>query len=302
MLAKTQPIELRHIHYVVTAARMGSFRKASTRLGVRESTISRQIRSLEDSLGASLFLRRKSGVALTQAGIAFVEHAERALAEIDRAVADVGAMGRGHLGTIRIGLTSPLAKGFLARLLVRFSEQHRAVQMEFVEESHTQLLAYLERGDLDIAFMAVPSDVGNLTARELWSEDVYLVLPEGDVLAQQDEIEWSDVRGHNFLVTDATPGREIATFVFRQLASIGYSPTISRTRVSAQTLMQLIAMGQGISIAGHAIVDTSFPGVTYRRIQQCSIPFSGVWSNDNDNPAFRRLLSLAASATAGVGE
>lgn len=269
------------------------------RLGVRESTISRQIRSLEDSLGASLFLRRNSGVALTHAGNTFVEHGELALTEIERAIADVGAMGRGNLGTIRIGLTSPLAKGFLARLLVRFSEQHRSVQMEFVEESHMQLLTYLERGDLDIAFMAAPPDAGNLSARELWSEDVFLVVPETDVLAQRDEIEWSDVRGRHFLVTDATPGREIATFVFRHLASIGYSPSISRTRVSAQTLMQLVAMGQGISIAGDAIADTSFPGVTYRRIQRCSIPFSGVWSNDNDNPAFRRLLCLAASASAG---
>ncbi|WP_368855596.1 LysR family transcriptional regulator, partial [Klebsiella aerogenes] len=76
------------MRYVVTAARFGSFRKASSRLGVRESTISRQVRNLEDGLGSSLFLRKRSGVSLTQAGSIFVEHAEAALNEIDRAVGD----------------------------------------------------------------------------------------------------------------------------------------------------------------------------------------------------------------------
>ncbi|WP_293869494.1 LysR family transcriptional regulator [Sphingomonas sp. 67-36] len=295
---KAFELELRHIRYVVTAARFGSFRKASSRLGVRESTISRQVRNLEDGLGSSLFLRKRSGVSLTQAGSIFVEHAQAALNEIDRAVGDVGTIGRGRSGTVRVGLSSPLATGFLGELLIRFCQQHEAVQLEFVEGTHTQLFEDLERGNLDIAFMAAPLDTGSLATKRLWTEDVFVVLSENDALTKKSGIAWSDIRLKQFLVTEAAPGRDIEAFVFRHLSSIGYSPRIQRDRVSSQTLMQLVAIGRGISIASQSVAETSFPGITYRKLEGCALPFSAVWSTENDNPPFRRLLSLTAGQAA----
>ena len=97
-------VEVRHLRFVVTAAEEGSFRRASTKLGVRESTISRQIRDLEDAVGSSLFVRRRSGVFLTQAGENFVRRAQCALTQIEYAIRDIGVIGRGGSGVIRIGV------------------------------------------------------------------------------------------------------------------------------------------------------------------------------------------------------
>lgn len=127
---------------------------------------------------------------------------------------------------------------------------------------------------------------------------MFVVLSENDALTKKSEIAWSDIRLKQFLVTEATPGRDIEAFVFRHLSSIGYSPRIQRDRVSSQTLMQLVAIGRGISIASQSVAETSFPGITYRKLEGCALPFSAVWSTENDNPPFRRLLSLTAGQAA----
>lgn len=103
---------LRPLRYVIAAAERQSFRQAAVELGVRESTISRGIRDLEDEIGVALFIRHPGGVKLTNAGNKFLNHARVAVSGIEYALKDAGAAGRGEVGLVRIGIFSSLASGF----------------------------------------------------------------------------------------------------------------------------------------------------------------------------------------------
>ena len=83
-----------------------SFRQAARVLGARQSAVSRRIRSLEDTLGVSLFERSHGGVRITAAGARFFDRARSALAQLDYAVKTAGAAGRGENGHLRIGIFS----------------------------------------------------------------------------------------------------------------------------------------------------------------------------------------------------
>jgi DNA-binding transcriptional LysR family regulator len=286
-------VEVRHLRFVVTAAEEGSFRRASIKLGVRESTISRQIRDLEDALGSSLFIRRRSGVLLTQAGENFVQRAQCALTQIEYAIRDTGIIGRGGSGVIRIGLFSSLVTGFVAELISRFGEHHREVELEFVEGDHIELIPAIRRHELDIAFVTEPLEIEGFNSVRFWTEQLYVVLAQGDTLARQPEVSFDDIRHRRFIVTEVAPGRDIESFLFRNLSALGHRPDIRRDSVSRQTLMQLVACGRGITLASASVVEARFAGVEYRPLAGCSIPFCGIWSDENDNPAFRRLLSVA---------
>ncbi|MDQ0470110.1 LysR family transcriptional regulator [Labrys wisconsinensis] len=301
MLTTNIEIEVRHLRYVVTAAEQGSFRKASTKLGVRESTISRQIRDLEDALGSSLFIRRSSGVLLTQAGESFVERAQCALTQIEYAICDVGAIGRGGHGVIRIGLLSSLATGFVANLIERYSKHHKEVQLEFLEADHAELIPAIRRHQLDMAFITEPLQIEDFSSIRLWTEQVYVILSKHDLLASRSEIVWDDIRQRRFVVTEVAPGREVEALLVRNLSSLGYRPHILRDRVSRQTLMQLVACGRGITLASESVIEAQFPGVVYRPLSGCSLPFCGIWLDENDNPAFRRLLSVANTLSKARG-
>ena len=286
-------VEVRQLRFVVTAAEEGSLRRASSKLGVRESTISRKIRDLEDALGSSLFIRRRSGVLLTQAGENFVRRAECALTQIEYAIREVGAIGRGGSGVIRIGLFSSLATGFVAELIARFGKHHSEVQLEFVEGDHIELIPAIRRHELDIAFVTEPLEVAGFNSVRFWTEQVYVVVAQGDPLARQSEISFDDIRYRRFIVTEVAPGRDIESFLFRNLSALGHRPDILRDSVSRQTLMQLVARGRGITLASDSVVEARFAGVEYRPLTGCFIPFCGIWSDENDNPAFRRFLSVA---------
>ncbi len=289
------PIEMRHLHYVVAASRWGSFRRAAASLGVEQSAISRRIQYLEDELGASLFNRHSGGVILTNAGKKFVRHARQALSEVSHAAANVGPIGRGDEGLVRVGIFSSLASGFLAQMLRAYSDRYAGVHIDIIEGGPSDHIAAVRMHKLDVAFVTGVPSQADCDAAQLWTERVFVVLPSGHALADRKSIHWDDLRDQDFIVSEGDPGPEIQDFLITRLADLGVHPAIERYRVGRDSLMHIVSLGRGLTLTSEATIATRFPGVVYRRLDAEALPFCAVWSPDNDNPALRRMLSLARS-------
>ena len=82
------------------AAELGSFNRVATELGVRQSAVSRRIKSLEDDLGISLFKRDRNQIRITAPGRNFLEEAQRILESLDFAAECARAAGKGVVGEI----------------------------------------------------------------------------------------------------------------------------------------------------------------------------------------------------------
>lgn len=286
-------VELRHIRYVIAAADNGSFRRAAAVLGIRESAISRRIRDLEDEIGVALFIRHHSGVTLTQAGSQFVARARRALSQLSFAAKDVGGFGRGETGTVRIGIFSSLASGFLADLLEVYKRACPDVHLEFAEGAPAIHITAVQGHQIDIAFVTGCPVVEGCDVEHLWSERVFVVLPCGHQLAEQAELRWIDLRGYTFVVSETEHGPEIYDYLVRHLSELGRRPAIQRHAVHRDTLFQIVALGQGLTLTSEATTGMIARGIVYRPLAADELPFSAIWSRRNDNPALRRLLSAA---------
>src|SRR3569833_2762248 len=97
-------LELRHLRYFLTVAELQHVTRAAEALHVTQSTLSHQIRQLEEQLGTELFDRVGRGVQLTQAGRLFRSFAQRALDEVDAGRTALDELGKLLRGTLRIGV------------------------------------------------------------------------------------------------------------------------------------------------------------------------------------------------------
>lgn len=286
-------MDLRHLRYVLAAVDCGSFRQAAQALGVKQSAISRRVRDLEDEIGVALFIRGHSGVQLTPAGARFAGRTRKVLAQIRGAVIDAASHGRGETGIVRIGIFSSLASGFLPDLLRTYVEANSAVRLNLIEGSPPEHIAAIRRYNLDIAFLTGRPPADSCDLAHLWNERVFVVLPTDDVLSRKAEIVWEDLRDRHFIVSESDPGPEIHDYLVKHLADLGSRPNIDRQAVGRDNLMVLVALGQGLTLTSEATIEARFPAVVFRPLRDEVLPFCAIWSPQNDNPALRRLLSLA---------
>ena len=288
-------LELRQIRYFLAAAEYGSFRKAASALGIQESAISRRVRDLEDELGASLFQRHNGGVCLTLAGQQFVRRARKALQQIDYGAKDVAAIGRSERGHIKVGIFSSLASGFLSDLLGAYGKEHASVRVQFFDGDPADHVASIRRLQLDVAFITGTTHWSDCETEQLWSERVFAVLPSDHPLSEKSELGWRDLMDERFIVSDGAPGSEIHDYLVQRLADLGRHPEIDTQYIGRDNLLSLVAIGQGVTVMSEAGTAAQFPGTAYRQLAGEVLPFCAVWSPPNDNPAWRRLLSLARS-------
>ncbi len=148
---------LQQLAYLAALADVRSFTRAAELVGVAQPTLSRQLRALEDELGAPLIDRGgRDGLVLTPAGDAVLPLARRMLADAEAARTAVAEIVGLRQGRIRIGATPSLCIGVLADVLRVFHEQHPDVRLELAESGSQPLVRSLGRGELDMALVIVP--------------------------------------------------------------------------------------------------------------------------------------------------
>lgn len=127
-------IVLTHLPVILAVARTRSFVRAGAELGLGASAVSHAVRLIEDRLGATLFARTTRSVALTEAGAAFVESAERAVEELEGAV-DRLAAGRAQVrGLLRINAPRVALHMGLTPVLAEMSRRHPQLTVEVITD------------------------------------------------------------------------------------------------------------------------------------------------------------------------
>lgn len=285
--------DLEALAYALLVIELGSFRKAASGLQVRPSVVSRRIRALEDAIGVSLFNRTSRGIETTIAGKRVLERGRLILSEVDLLLRTAALNGRGQEGSLRFGIVASIASGFARQLLVAFADAHPDLEFQVIEGAPRENIARVRSLALDFALVTgMPLSPG-CEVETLWHERVVVALYDAHPLAAREEIAWEELAHERFIVSRVDPGPEIRDYIIRGLAELGRHPEVEQIAVQRETLLALVGLGQGLSLVGEAEAGVAYPGVTFRPLDHEEIPFSIVWSAQNDNPAFRRFLSSA---------
>jgi DNA-binding transcriptional LysR family regulator len=181
---------------LVRVVQEGSFRSAARALGMPKTTVSRKVAELEAQLGVQLLQRTTRTLALTDAGSAFVEEAEGAIARLDAAQAAVTELQREPRGKLRVTTTVSLGETLLAPIVADFLVAYPALEvMVHLTDRPVDLVA--ERFDVAIRTGALPDS--SLVARLIGSS-AYRVVASPAYLARHGAPRRpSDLSGHSCL-------------------------------------------------------------------------------------------------------
>ncbi|MEH3036035.1 MAG: LysR family transcriptional regulator [Sphingomonas adhaesiva] len=288
-------ISLTSLIQTLAVAEFLNFHHAANALGVTQSSVSTRIKGLEDVLEIPLFERRHRGVRLTEAGRKFVAEVSASIEQLDHAVRTAGAVSHGFEGSIGIGLQSPIASGFLFDLRQRFRTSYPTIEQAIIEGRSSEIVALVRDGKLDVAFVAGAVRAPDCHTRQLWSERMVIALPADHLLSGRQSIVWLDVADEAFLIRHDGMGPQIFDHVVRRISECDQLPHIRRCDVGRDTLMGMVAAGDGITLTTEAMTHISFPGIVFRSIADETEParFSAVWSPYNRSPTLKLLLDIA---------
>lgn len=181
-------MEQRQLQYFVAVAEELNFTRAAQRSHAVQSTVSASIRALERQLGAPLFERSTSRVALTEAGKALLPEARRALDALDQARAAVAGLHEGLTGSLRVGTLSGLTAVDLPGLVSDFRARHPGVRLSLsmAAGGTDGLLAALRARELDVTFVGVQvASVPDLRLDPIAEFQPRLLVPVGHPLAER---------------------------------------------------------------------------------------------------------------------
>ena len=254
---------LQELKYLVALAEHGHFGKAAESCFITQSTLSTQIKKLEDFLGVTLFdrsLKRVTptpiGKEILQAGRNIVEEADR-IRELSKHAQD--PMSR----TIHLGVIPTLGPYYLPHALTLVHKKHPGLRMLLREEMTPQILEHLLDGKLDAGLLALPVTDDSLRVEPLFYEPFYAALPAGHALAKHAVLKVSDIMGEKLLLLDE------GHCLRDQALDVCGSGSRGREEVRAtslETLRQMVGMGLGLTLLPALSVDAG-PRVNRKAVE-----------------------------------
>jgi len=192
-------MELRHLRYFVAVVEEGTLTAAAERrLHTSQPSLSRQIRDLENQVGAELLSRSVHGVELTAAGKAFLDHARLALMQVDAAVEAARKAAQPARKAFAIGFQTGHEMNWLPRAMHVLRDELKNIEIKISSDYSPDLAEALVRGHLDLAFMRVEPGY-ELGYHVVDREPLIVLMPSDHRLTTRQTIHPRELVGETFI-------------------------------------------------------------------------------------------------------
>ncbi|MES3638740.1 LysR family transcriptional regulator [Mycobacterium intracellulare] len=255
----------------------GGFTAASRRLGLSQPAVSRTVATLERELGLPLFMRRRDGLALTEAGAVALTHAREAVRQLTLMRTEVAGLAGDITGTLSLASLPTATATLIAPQLRTFARRHPAVTIRLLEGSKEEILDWLDQGAAEAGVVSLPSK--GLDAAALGVQEMVAVVPADSRLAAKDIVTYADLAKEPFV--RGTGGCADVFMPIARRQGIEFDLAFEAREIGAT--LEIVRAGLGVSILPSAGLP-ELPGVVVRPLL----------------PLTERRLGIAVSASASA--
>lgn len=282
-------VDLRKLRYFRAVAEELHFGRAAERLHIAQPVLSRQIRALENELGAEVFMRDRRSTVLTPAGEQLVREAKPLLASADALLRRVRAAGEG-VTRLTIGFMPGITLTPVVRLL---RERHPGLDVRMLRTEWNDQVEVLHDARADVGIVRLPIDPAGLEIKPLYTEPRLAVVASAHRLAGKESIHVADLATDHLLQSpDAVPEwRDVA--VEMRNGERRPVPEIH----SVEEKLELVAGGQGIAVIPASTANFyTRPGVAAIPVEDLSPTHVAVaWPSGRTTALIREFVDAATA-------
>lgn len=189
-------MELRQLKYFIKTAQTLNFSEAARSLYITQSTLSQQIKALEDELGCPLFERNSHNVSLTESGEIMVPLVKQILHDAEVCKSQIMDLQDLITGTLNIGATfsfSPLVKETIKDFISRYP----GVRLNVINRSMEELMEMLRRREVDFVLAFKPDTLfDEIESQVLFEDRLSVIMSKNHPLAACESISPDEIKRH----------------------------------------------------------------------------------------------------------
>lgn len=280
-------MDFKQLRAFMTIADTGNVTRAAELLNLVQPAVTRQLRLLEEDVGAELFQRERHGMVLNKAGKALLVYARRAMLELERARAEIGGSPDVIAGIVTVGLL-PSTCDILSSPLVRAVVTHYpGIRLRIAMGYAGTLHQWLESGEIDAAILYGVGGEPLIHATPLLEEPLWVVGPVSAKLRGQRALSLSSLAGKPMILPNGPHG--IRTLVDHACAVSNLELTIV-AETNAMSIQKSLVLG------GHGF--TILPPIAFAH----ELASKRVTAAPLTDPRINRTIVLALPANRSVGQ
>jgi LysR family hca operon transcriptional activator len=285
-------MELRHLRYFVAVADAGSLTVAARKLHTSQPSLSRQIRDLENEVGAQLLRRSARGIELTPAGQVFLDHARSVLSQVEAAGEAARRVAHPAKPCFAMGFLTGHELTWMPEALQILHDELPNIDVMISSQYSPQLASAVVKGTIDAAFLRREQAVPDLVFHLLVKEPLVVVLPRNHRLAALKAISPGDLAGETFVtVSNTAPVLRVVIDNYLKQSGIKIMPAHEADHLSMG--MSLISSTGGVGLLP-AYAQNFLPrSVTSRPLKGDTPTIDLVlgYKKSNQSPILKLLLS-----------
>ena len=291
-------IELRHLHYFRILAEELHFRKAADRLFISQPGLSKQIKSLEDSLQVDLLKRSKRTVSLTPAGAYLFDRVIQMENQMEEVIHGVRLVHSGHKGNLRIGYIGSAMQNIIPKLMKSIDKDFIDIQFDLSEMGNLLQVESLLHHQIDLGFVRMEHVPNPLRSLMVFEDTFSLVLPLGHPIEEKSIDDLVLVKNEKFILFESSYSASYYRKVMSIFDDAGFIPKVAHHSIHANSIFRMVASGFGVAIVPTSLqfgYDLQVKFVELKFIKQRAA-LSAVWNPNNANPVVANVIQLLESA------
>jgi DNA-binding transcriptional LysR family regulator len=293
-------MELHQLRCFVAAAEELHFGRAAQRLQMLPSALGRQIKLLEEDLGAPLFARTTRAVSLTEDGAALLRDARAILGRVAAVEDSFRQRSRSRSARrLRIGAIDSAAAGLLPRLLRDFRSRYPEVKVQLLEEKTIRLLPKIMSGALDLAFVRPPDRPDRrIDFQPLLRERAVVAFPQRHVLAKRKSVTLPEIADQPLIVPDRRSRPHSHDLTIKLFEEAGLVPHIAQIADEKQTIVNLVAARLGVAIVPRWTSRMAIAGVRFvplnlpAHARAGTLPLAAAWLRSSRDPVRDSIVAV----------